>query len=340
MFERREYLQCLAAMLIALPAYSQDSRTTRRNSWPNKAVNLIVPFPAGGSSAILAQLLSQAFERTTQQPLRLQYQGGAGGMQGANFASQAAADGQTLFIGGSHLAMARALIPEAEFDLMEDLRPLALVVNIPQVVVVNPQRIRARTAMEWLADLSRKPKLYRMATAGFGSSSHLSAEILKHQETLSFDFVHFRGAGPALQDVSAASVDMMIDGLISCLPYIRSGQLKPLMVTGTERASVLPDIPCAHELGVHTLDRVMWYGLFAPRQLPATQSKQIQQVLQHLEHDRKLRERFESLGIQWGGLYGEAFETHVQQEILLWAKRFKEMGLPQLWGSKVESSRA
>ena len=338
MLRRREYLQCLATMLVAAPAYAQSMKVQRRESWPTQSVNLIVPFPAGGSSAILAKQLSQAFERATQQPLRLQYLGGGGGLQGANFAAKAVADGQNLFIGGSHLAMARALMPDGEFDLIEDLRPLALVAKIPQVVVVNPLRIRARTAMEWLAELSRKPKRYRMATAGVGSSSHISAEILKHQEVLIFDFVHFRGAGPALQDLLAGSVDMMIDGLISCLPYIRSGQLRPLIVTGTERVSVLPDVPCAHELGVDALNRVMWYGLFAPSQLPEGQSKAIQQVFQRLENDQALQANFESLGIRWGGVYGEAFEAQVQQETLSWAQHLKEIGLQKQWGQKPEES--
>lgn len=340
MLVRREYLQCLAAMLVAAPAFAQSVKGGRRNSWPSQAVNLIVPFPAGGSSAILAKQLAQAFERAAQQPLRLQYMGGAGGLQGANFAAKTAADGYNLFIGGSHLAMARALMPDGEFDLIEDLRPLALVAKVPQVVVVNPLRMRARTAMEWLSDLSRKPGRYRMATAGVGSSSHIAAEILKHREALNFDFVHFRGAGPALQDLVAESVDMMVDGLISCLPHIRTGQLKPLMVTGTERVAVLPDVPCAHELGVDALDRVTWYGIFAPSQLPTAQAQVVQQLFQRLGNDQTLRENFEALGIQWGGAYGEAFETQVQQETLWWAQRLKEIGLQRQWSQKLEDSGA
>lgn len=330
-------LQWLSAMALASPAAAQN-RLRRPELWPQRAVNLIVPFPAGGSSAILAKQLSQAFERTTQQALRLLYQGGAGGLHGASFAAKAAVNGEHLFIGGSHLAVARALNSNDEFDLVEDLRPLALVAQVPQVVVVNPERMRSRTVMEWLSDLSRKPARYRMATAGVGSSSHIAAEILKLQESLLFEFVHFRGAGPAVQDLLAGSVDMMIDGLISSLPHIRSGRLKALMVTGQQRAPVLPDVPCAQEMGVQVLESVTWYGLFAPSQLSDTHALAMQNVFRRLGRDEQLSASFAALGIRWGDLYGDAFTTMVKQETLEWAQRVKSIGLKNLWIKNAEES--
>ena len=339
---RRASLQRLAALAAAptLWAHSASASTPSRAAqrWPQQPVNLIVPFPAGGPTAVLAKQLSQAFQRATQQPLRLLYQGGAGGMQGANFAAKAAADGQNLFIGGSHLAVARALALEEEFDLMEDLRPLAMVAEVPQVLVVNPTRVRARTVMEWLSDLSRKPVRYRMGTAGVGTSSHISSQVLKHQEALRYEFVHFRGAGPALQDLLAGSVDMMIDGLVSSLPHIRSGRLKALMVTGTHRVPVLPDVPCAAEMGVHSLDSITWYGLFAPRQLSDAQALAMQAVFQRMGRDEVLNASFEAMGIRWAGLYGDAFASKVKQETLVWAQRVKSLGLKNIWLKDTEES--
>lgn len=339
MLERRAYLQWLAAMVVATPRWGQATETRRRRvDWPSQSANLIVPFPAGGPSAILAKQVALAFERTTKKTLRLQYQGGAGGLQGASFAAKAQANGQNIFIGGSHLAVARTLIADEDFDLIEDLRPLALVAVVPQVVVINPERIRARTAMEWLTDLSRKPMRYRMATAGIGSSSHISAEILRHQESLRFDYVHFRGAGPALQDLLAGSVDMMVDGLISCLPHVRSGRLKALMVTGSQRVELLPDVPCALEMGVHALDSVTWYGLFAPSQLTDTQAHAMQEVFLQMGSDTILQKSLAAMGIRWGDLYGEAFAAMVRQETLHWAQRVKSMGFKQLWLKNTEES--
>lgn len=333
MLDRRAYLQWLASMNVAPIAWAQGVDSARRTAsvWPTEPVSLIVPFPAGGASAILAKQLAQSFERSTRQPLRLMYQGGSGGVQGANFAAKAAANGKSLLIGGSYLSVARALAVNDDFDLIEDLRALAMVAAVPQVIVVNPLRMRSRTVMEWLSDLSRKPARYRMATAGVGSSSHISSEILKHQEALQFDFVHFRGAGPALQDLQTGSVDMMIDGLVSCLPHIRSGRLKPLMVTGLQRVNVLPNVPCAQEMGVHALDGVTWYGLFAPRQLPDVTSLAMVDVFQRMGRDPVMVSNLESMGIQWGDLYGDAFDAMVKQETMQWAQRVKSMGLKNIF---------
>lgn len=184
--------------------------------------------------------------------------------------------------------------------------------------------------MEWLADLSRKPMRFRMATSGFGSASHLSAEIFKHQESLRFEFVHFRGTGPALQGLQTDSVDMFMDGLISCLPHIRAGRLKALLVTGAQRAEVLPDVPCAQEIGLEALDSVTWYGLFAPSRLSSVQSQLMQHVFEQMAQDQELQRNFESMGIRWSGLYGDAFAARVQQETLAWAQRMKDIGLQQL----------
>lgn len=325
--DRRACLQWLACMGAMPSVWAQPAARSKGQAWPTQPVNLIVPFPAGGPSAILAKQLALSFERTTQQPLRLQYQGGAGGLQGANYAAKAQANGQNLFIGGSHLAVARAMVSNEEFDLIEDMLPLAMVATVPQVIVVNPERMRSRTVMEWLSDLNRKSGRYRMATAGVGSSSHISAEILKHQESVRFEFVHFRGAGPALQDLLAGTVDMMIDGLVSSLPHIRSGRLKALMVTGTQRAVVLPDVPCAQEMGVHALNHVTWYGLFAPSNLPNAQALAMQQVFKRMGEDQELAANFERMGIRWSGIYGETFKTMVQQETMQWAQRLKSLGL-------------
>lgn len=339
MLDRRGLLQTLAGLALAGPVAAQTrGRSAGAASWPQRTIQLIVPFPAGGPSAILGKQLSQAFERTTQQSLRLLYQGGAGGVQGAMFAAKAAANGEHLFIGGSQLAVMRALANNDDFDLMQDLRPLALVAQVPQVLVVNPDRVRSRTVMEWISDLSRKTSRYRMATAGAGSSSHIASEILRHQEGLRFEFVHFRGAGPAVQDLLAGSVDMMMDGLVSSLPHIRSGRLKALMVTGRQRVHVLPDVPCAQEMGVDVLEHVTWYGLFAPSELPDAHASAMQAVLQRIGQDEVLQANFEAMGIRWGDLYGDAFAAMVQQETLQWAQRVKSMGLKNLWSKNAEES--
>lgn len=334
---RRAALQWLASMTLASPVWAQNRMRTAK-AWPAHPINLIVPFPVGGPSAILAKQLAQSFERVTRQSLRLLHQGGAGGLQGATYAAKAAANGSNLFIGGSNLAVARALASNDEFDLLEDLRPLAMVAMVPQVLVVNPQRLRSRTVMEWFSDVSRKSAHFRMATAGAGSSSHIASEMLRLQEELRYEYVHFRGSGPAVQDLLSGSVDMMIDSLISSLPHIRSGRLKALMFTGPQRSAVLPDVPCAQEMGVQVLNHLTWCGLFAPVLLSNTQAQAMQTVFKRMASDPVLIKNFEAMGIQWGDMYGDAFANMVKHETLEWAQRAKRLGLKNLWLKNAQES--
>lgn len=331
MVDRRACLQWLTSAALAPSVWAQNiAAQTRSNAWPRQPVQMIVPYPVGGTSAILAKHLSKAFERNTRQSMRLNYQSGTGGLMAAAMVAKAAIDGQTLLMGGSHLAAARALMPEEEFDFMEALRPLALVAKIPQVLLVNPARMRSRTIMEWMLELARKPVRYRMATAGMGSSSHIYSELLKRREQLEFEFVHFRGSGPALQDLLTGAADMMVDGLISCLPHVRSGRLKALLVSGHERSEVLPDVPCAQEIGLEVLDSVTWYGIFAPQALPDRTASAVIEVCQRMGQDEVLQASFQNLGIRWGDMYGHDFSDMVRQETLHWAQALKDVGLSNL----------
>ena len=329
-------MQWLLSSVLSSSALAQGSVQRSRSVWPRQPVQMLVPFPAGGPSAILSKHLGKSFERMTSQPMRLNYQSGAGGVAAASVVAKSAADGNMLFMGGSHLATARALFPSDDFDFLEDLRPLALVANIPQVLLVNPSRMRSRTAMEWISDLSRKPVRYRMATSGIGSSSHIYSELLKQHEKLELDFVHFRGSGPALQDLLNGAADTMVDGLISCLPHVRSGRLKALMVSGNQRVPVLPDIPCAHEMGVDIVNSVTWYGIFAPSKLPDTIAVPIIRMFEQLGQDPELHSTFASLGIQWGQLSGNAFADMVKADTLKWAQILKNMNMGKLLKPSLE----
>lgn len=317
------------------PATPATSATPARSAAKPAAstgtgLRLVVPFPAGGASAVLAKVVAGAYQRRYGQPLPLDYREGMGGLKGAAFAATQPANGKHWFMGGSHLVTARALSPSASFDLQRDLRPVALVAYLPQVLLVNPQRLRVRTAQEWLLEVGRKPPRYRMASAGVGSSSHLGAEILRQQLQLSWDYVHFRGSGPGLQGVLSGAVDMMVDALPSCLPHIRNGRLDPVMVTGTQRVAVLPEVPCAQELGWPGLEDDNWYALFVPRRTSDAVVRQLQGQLQQLLDDPVLQVELSDLGVRPGQLYGDALDAWVRSDAARWAQRIPALGLPPM----------
>lgn len=323
---RRAWLQWLAALPLVPEVWAQN-KSRVANKWPQKTVNLVVPFPAGGSSALLAKPLSLAFQRQTSKPMRLEYRGGAGGVSGSSYIAAAPSDGYHLLVGGSHLVKARALMLDVDFDVLEDLTPLVLMAHVPQLLLVNPTKIRARNVTELLSELRRKSSRYRMASAGVGSSSHIASEVLRQQEELNFEFVHFRGSGPALQDLLMGSVDMMMDGLASALPHVRNKKLKALLVTGPQRIAALPDVPCAVEMGVQVLESLSWYGLFAPKKISEQKRLSILEVIDQLGEDTELRESYESMGIRWLGLGGAAFENMLENEARQWAQRLKQLKL-------------
>lgn len=331
--QRRTLLaMCMAsaatgAVAAVTPSAARPARSAR--SWPLSEVQMTVPFPVGGTSAALAKALQRPFEALTSQTLRLQYFGGAGGMQGALHAAAAPTNGYHLLMGGSYLSLSRVLHPNEDFDFLQDLQPLAMVAQVPQVLLVNPQRLRVRHITELLNELARKPARYRMATASVGSTGHLMAALFKQQTTSSFEFVHFRGAGPALQDLVAGSVDMMVDGLVSCLPHLRSGKLKALLVSGTERCAILPDVPCAQEMALTALEYNTWYGLFAPKKIaPATAAKVVEQ-LEIVGQSAQLKAEFQRLGVQWAGIAGARFETLVAQQVQQSARQLQSLGVDQ-----------
>src|SRR3954465_3646899 len=244
---------------IAVPAWAQGS------GWPTKPVMMIVPFPAGGGTDAFARPLAAQFARQTGKQLIIDNRGGAGGTVGASLASRAAPDGYNLFMGAVHHTIAPSIYPRLDYDLQKDLVPITLVARVPQVVVVNPQRIPARDFKEFLALVNANPGKYNYGSAGNGTSHHLAGELFKLQTKTFITHIPYRGAGPALQDLVAGNCDLMFDGLGSSAAHIKGGRIKALMVAGNKRNAAIPDVPCATEVGLPDYTVTTWYGIWAPK---------------------------------------------------------------------------
>lgn len=327
--DRRQALQWFGALGLpgVLGPSQAQSPVRRKPLWPTEEVELVVPYPAGGATAVLAKLVAKAITKQTGMLMRLEYRGGGAGKQGGAYAANAQADGHHLLMGDTSLCISRALLPDRDFDVFNDLQSLALVAVIPQVVVVNSQRLRVRHTGELLAELARKPARYRMASSGPGSLSYIGAHMLAQQSNARFNFVNYRGAGPALQDLLVGNVDVMIDSLASTLPHIQSGRLKAMFVSGSQRMPVLPELPCAAEVGLPGFQLYGWYGLFAPENTPAPISAEIVRAMRQVGQDPELLQAYKAMGIDWGARYGDDFESFVHDETRLWAQRIKAMGL-------------
>ena len=293
--------------------------------WPAKPVGLVVPFPAGGGTDAFARPLAAQFAKLTGTQLVIDNRGGAGGTLGASLASKAAPDGYTLFMGAVHHAIAPSMYPKLDYDIQKDFIPLALVANVPQVLVVNPKNVPG-DFKAFLAQVKANPGKMNYGSAGGGTSHHLAGELFKQQTNTFITHIPYRGAGPALQDLMAGSVDMMFDGLGSSAAHIKGGRIKALMVSGTKRSPAFPDVPCAAELGLPDYTVTTWYGLWAPKGTPADVQARIVEEVNRLAAADEIKTSWANNGAEFGKLTPAQFGTFVAAEVKRWAAVVKASG--------------
>jgi tripartite-type tricarboxylate transporter receptor subunit TctC len=317
---RRELLKWSAASLAMAPLIGQA-----QTSWPSKPVTVIVPFPAGGGTDAFARPLSAQFSKATGKQLIIDNRGGAGGTLGASIAAKAPADGYTLFMGAVHHAIAPAMYPKLDYDIEKDFVPIALMANVPQVLVVNPKKVPGD--FKAFMELVRKnPGRLNYGSAGGGTSHHLAGELFKQQTKTFITHIPYRGAGPALQDLMAGNVDMMFDGLGSSAGHIKGGRIKALMVSGPKRNPAFPDVPCAGELGLPDYTVTTWYGLWAPKGTPADVIARIAEEMKRSSATDELKASWASNGAEFGNLSPQQFGSFVNNEINRWAAVVKTSG--------------
>jgi tripartite-type tricarboxylate transporter receptor subunit TctC len=317
---RRDVLRAAAAGAAVLSLGAQA-----QSAWPSKPVNLVVPFPAGGGTDTFARPLSAQFARLTGKQLIIDNRGGAGGTLGAGIAAKAAPDGYTLFMGAVHHSIAPSMYPKLDYDLQKDFVPLALVANVPQVLVVNPKNMPS-DFKGFMEAVRKAPGKFNYGSAGAGTSHHLAGELFKQQTKTFITHIPYTGAGPALRDLVAGQVDMMFDGLGSSAGHIKGGRIKAVMVAGAKRNPAFPDVPCAAELGLPEYTVSTWYGLWAPRATPADVQARIVEEVRRAAASDEIKAIWASNGAEFGTLTPVQFADFVNAEIKRWAVVVKASG--------------
>ena len=317
-FARRPLLAAAALALAAPAAWAQG--------WPTKPVTIVVPFPAGGGTDAFARPLTAAMTKNTGRQFVIDNKGGAGGTLGASIAAKAAPDGYTFFMGAVHHAIAPSMYPRLDYDIVADFVPVGLVSSVPQVIVVNPQKVAANTLPQLLEHIRRNPGKLNYASAGNGTSHHLAGELFKLQTNTFITHIPYRGAGPALQDLIAGQVDMMFDGLGSSAGHIRGGRIKAIAVAADKRTASFPDLPTAAEAGVPTYKVATWYGIWAPKGTPKEAVERMQAEMRKALESDELRAQWSQLGTETPNLWGDAFGAFVVSEVKRWAEVVKSSG--------------
>ena len=318
---RRALLAAAAAGITA--AWPGGSFAQAR--WPAKPVTLVVPFPAGGGTDAFARPMAAQFAKLTGTQLVIDNRGGAGGTLGASIAAKAQPDGYTLFMGAVHHAIAPSMYPKLDYNIEADFVPLALVANVPQVLVVNPKNVPG-DFKAFLAQVKANPAKMNYGSAGGGTSHHLAGELFKLQTKTFITHIPYRGAGPALQDLMGGNVDMMIDGLGSSAAHIKSGRIKALMVSGSKRNPAFPDVPCAAEVGLPDYTVTTWYGLWAPKGTPADVQARVVEEVRRLAATDEIKLAWANNGAEFPALSSQQFGGFVSAEVRRWATVVKAAG--------------
>jgi tripartite-type tricarboxylate transporter receptor subunit TctC len=287
-------------------------------AWPTKPVTIIVPFPAGGGTDAFARPLFATMTKSTGKQFVIDNRGGAGGNLGAGMASRAAADGYTFFMGAVHHTIAPSVYPKLDHNLQNDFVPVGLISNVPQVIVVNPQKVAASTLPELLDYLRKNPAKLTFGSAGNGTSHHLAGELFKLQTKTFITHIPYRGAGPALQDLVGGQVDMMFDGLGSSAGHIKSGRVKAIAVASDKSAPGFPNVPLAKDGGAPQYLVSTWYGLWAPKGTPKEIVQAMQAEMRKALTSDELKAIWTGLGTETPDLWGDQFGTFVAAETKRW----------------------
>jgi tripartite-type tricarboxylate transporter receptor subunit TctC len=310
------------ATLVAAPS----AALAQAAAWPAKPVTIVVPFPAGGGTDAFARPLFATMSKNTGKQFVIDNKGGAGGTLGATLASKAAPDGYTFFMGAVHHAIAPAMYPKLDYDLGRDFIPVGLISSVPQVIVVNPINIKAKTLPELLTYLRANPGKVNYGSAGNGTSHHLAGELFKLQTKTFITHIPYRGAGPALSDLMAGQVDLMFDGLGSSAAHVRGGRIKALALAANEPVPSFTEIPLAKNQGAPNYQVATWYGLWAPKGTPKDVIEAMQAQMRTAFGADDIKALWTGMGTELPNLYGDAFGSFVAAETKRWADVVKASG--------------
>jgi tripartite-type tricarboxylate transporter receptor subunit TctC len=287
---RRTFLH-LAAGAAALPVVS---RIARAQAYPTRPVHIIVGFAAGGSVDIVARLMGQWFSERFGQPFITDNRPGAGSNVGTEAVVRAHPDGYTLLLVAPANANNATLYDNLSFNFIRDIAPVAGIIRVPDVMVVHPS-VPAKTVPEFIAYAKANPGKTNMASAGIGTSVHLSGELFKIMTGIDMVHVPYRGTSPALTDLLGGQVQVMFATMPATIPYIRSGKLRALAVTTKARSEVLPDIPTVDDF-VPGYESSSWYGVGAPKNTPAEVIDKLNREVEAGLADPKMKTRLADLG--------------------------------------------
>lgn len=324
----RHFLTSLAALVAAaLGGSLAVAPAVAAPNYPDKPIRWIVPFPPGGAMDGIARVLGETLAQRFGQPVVIENRPGAGGNIGVALAAKAPADGHTMVITSIGMVTNAHLYRRLTYDPVKDFAPVVQLAVVPNILVVHPDKVRARSVKDLIAEARAQPGKLTFASAGKGTSIHLAGELFNSMTGVEILHVPYRGSGPAMADLLGGHVHMMFDSIASARPHVETGRLVALAVTTPKRSPSMPDLPTVAEAGVPGYALTPWFGVFMPAATPKALVEAMNRYLIEAMEQPAVKARFQQLGAEPIGGSPADFAAVLQRESKKWAKLIRERNL-------------
>ena len=311
----------LSFLLLGVSA----ARAAEPDSYPARAVRLIIPFPPGGSNDVVGRVLAIQLGERLGRPVVVDNRGGAGGVIGSEMAAKSEPDGHTLLFVSSAFA-AGASLYKLPYDPIKSFVPVAIIAAGPNVLVVN-NAVPVNSVRELIALAKAKPGDLNLASAGVGSFQHLGSELFTSMAGVSIVTVQYKGGGPAMMDVIAGNAQVMLGSLVQTLQQIRAGKLRALGVGGLKRSPTIPDVPTISEAGVPGYEAINWWGIVAPAGTPRTIVTRLHREITTIQQSPEMQKRFQAEAVEAVQMDPAEFGRYIEAEIVKWGRVVKQAGI-------------
>ena len=315
----------IGSIAKALIAACACAATLASAAWPEKPLQLIVPYPPGGLTDALARAVAKPLGERLKQPVVVQNVAGGGGNIGAAKAAKSPPDGYTIYIGNNATVGLNTLVYKSlPFDPLTELAPITLIVESQSIVVVHPS-VAAQSVAELVALAKARPEQINYGSTGSGGVSHLAGEMFKGATGTRMTHVPYKGTGPALTDLLGGQIQMMFND--TAAPHVKSGKLRALAVTGAKRWPLLPEVPTLAEAGVPGFEKYNWFGILAPSGTPEAIITALNRELVAIMRDPVIQKWVEAQGAEATASTPEEFAAFIRRDLAKWARVVKDVGL-------------
>ena len=307
-------------------AQAQTQAQAQASAWPTKPVTLVVPFPPGGTTDVLARALAEKLQAALGQPVIVESKPGAGATLGADLVAKSRADGYTLLMGAVHHTIASSVYKKLPYDFAKDLAPISTVALVPNVLTVNASN-PANTVTELVAQLKAKPELASFGSNGNGTAQHLIGAQFEAITGAKLTHIPYKGSGPLTTDLIGGQIALSFDTVTPVLPHIKAGKLKALAVTTARRSSALPDVPTLDEAGLKGFDIGTWFGVLAPAGTPKDVLQRLSAEVMKIVASADFRKRLQEIGAEPVGNTPEQMAAQIKGDTEKFARLVREAKL-------------